>query len=221
MKTIAFVILISVATTLSAQQIKVDESTQKVGGANRNALVTTIYQADVATVLKNWTALMKSYKGKSTGTENEVFSDNAVILSFGNNNTVDIYARVEKINDKEIKFIAAFDLNGAFLNSAQHPVQAKEAKQILYDFAFKQTKMAIAEQLKEAQKKLTKLADQQKKVEKNNEMLKAEIDRMKEKIKKDEETLKTNAADLEIKKKETETQQKIVDAKLIEIRAYE
>jgi hypothetical protein len=209
------------ATSLSAQKIKVDESSQKVGGASRNALTAIVYQADPATIIKEWKGLMKGYGGKSTVTENEVFTDNAVILSFGNNNTVDIYARVEKINDKETKLIAAFDLNGAFLNSTQHPIQAKEARQMIYDFAFKQSKAAVNAQLKDAQKALTKLSDQQKKIEKDNETLKMDIEKLKEKIKRNEETLQTNGTALDAKKKETDAQQKVVDAKLIEIRAYD
>ena len=56
------------------------------------------------------------------------------------NNTVDIYAKWEKITDGETKLIMAFDLGGAFLSSSKQADQYSVAKDIVRDIATKTTR---------------------------------------------------------------------------------
>ncbi len=194
-----------------AQKIKVEEQNENIGGGKHNALVVTIYEASKDDIEKEWKSLMKDNNAK-VSIKDEVFADNAVIKSINGNNTLDVYARAEKPNDKgEMKFIVGFDLGGAYLNSGEHKEAYKAAREMVYNFAVKMTKDAIGGQLKTAQKLLEKMQDQQKDLEKDKAGLEKDIESYKNKIKKAEDDIKTNLASQEKKKTEIATQQKVVD----------
>lgn len=193
-----------------AQKITVSESTENIGGGSNNALTVTIYEADIEDINKEWKSIMKDYHAKVSSQDNGLFADNAVIKPMGNN-TVDVYSRAEKGKDNEVKFIAAFDLGGAYMSSSKHPDQYQIAKKMVYDFAMKMTKESIAGQLKAAQKVLEKMNREQKDLEKDQEERKKDIEDYKAKIKKAEDDIVKNKADQEKKKAEIGAQQKVVE----------
>jgi len=193
-----------------SQKIKVSESTEKIGGGSHNSLVVSIYEVEADEILKEWKSLMKHYDGKVTMSDG-VFADNAIIKSMGPN-SMDIYARTEKVKEGEVKLIVGFDLGGAYLSSSLHGEQFKIAKQIVYDFAVKTTKESVADQLKAAQKILNKITDQHEDLVKNTESLKKDIEDYKSRIKKAEENIVKNNSEQEKKKQEISSQQKVVDA---------
>ncbi|HEY4798017.1 MAG TPA: hypothetical protein VII99_02970, partial [Bacteroidia bacterium] len=161
--------------------IKVTESTEHIGGGKNPALVVSIYDASPSDVESEWKSLMKSYKGK-VSTKDGVFADNAVISAINGNNTIDVYARAEKVSDGETKLIVAFDLGGAFLSSSNNKDKYNEAKKIVNDFAIKTTKDAIADQRKTAEKLLSSLQDDQHSLEKKQDKLNSNIEDYKAKI---------------------------------------
>jgi len=211
--------LFFVASSLLAQKkIKVDESSERIGGGNNNALVVTIYEATPEQIEKDIKSLMKDYGAKVSSQDGGLFGDNAIIKSMGNN-TLDIYAKWEKIKDGETKVIIAFDLIGAFLSSSKHSEQFKIAKDIVDNFANKTTKAAMAGLVKTEQKAFDKLADQQKDLEKDKKNLEEDVESYKQKIedyntkiKKAQDDTELNKKNQEAKKKEMEAQQKILDA---------
>lgn len=207
-----FTLLAAAAFSLTAfaQKINVSESTESIGGGSNNALVVTIYEADPEAVEKAWKSLMKD-KDAKVSTKDGVFADNAMIKTMGNN-PIDIYAKVVKLKNNEVKLVVGFDLGGAYLTSGKHPEQYKEAKKMMYDFAVKMTKEAIAGQMKAAEKAHEKLVDQQKDLEKQQKDLEKDIEEYKAKIKKAEEDIVKNKADQEKKKQEIEAQKKVVGA---------
>ena len=215
----AIAFILSVITDASAQKIKikVDESNEHIGNGKNPALVVSIYDATPDEVESKWKSLMKDYKGKMS-TNDGVFADNAVIQSINGNNTIDVYAKAEKVKDGETKLIVAFDLGGAFLSSSMND-KLKEAKKIVNDFAIKITKDAIAGQRKAAEKVLGNLQDEHKDLEKKQEKLnsnvedyKAKIEDYNKKIKEAQDDLATNKTDQEKKKGEVDAQTKIVEA---------
>jgi hypothetical protein len=193
-----------------ADKVKVSESRENIGGGSNNALVITIYEASADDILKEFKGVMKDYNAKVSSKDDGLFGDNAVIKAMGNN-TVDIYAKVQKVKDGESKLIVAFDLGGAFLNSGDHKDQYKVAKDIVENFAIKMQKDAINEQLAAATKLLEKMQDQQKDLEKKNGNLKDDIKDWQEKIKKAEDDIKVNEDEQVKKKAEIETQLKVVN----------
>jgi hypothetical protein len=203
-----------------SQKAKVDEKSEKIGGGSHNALVVTIYETDADEILKEWKSKMRDHDAKVSTKDGEMFADNALLKTMGNN-TVDIYARVEKVKDGEVKFIVGFDLGGAFLNSKEHSSQYNEAKKIVQEFADKVTKESIAGQLKEAEKLLAKRVGEQEDLVKKNKDLQDDIVSYKEKIKKAEDEIVKNNSEQENKKKEIETQKKVVDAIVTKQKAVE
>src|SRR5437868_3143769 len=117
----AFIVLTGLITAAGGDKIsiKVTESNEKIGNGKNNALVVSIYDATPDEIGKEWKSKMKDYKAKvSMG--DEILADNAVIKEINGNNTIDVYARIEKVKEGETKLIVAFDLGGAFLNSSEH-----------------------------------------------------------------------------------------------------
>lgn len=210
--------LLFIAFSSFAQKIKVVESTERIGGNKNPAFVVSIYDATPDEVANKWKSLMKDYKGK-VSIKDEVFADNAVISSINGNNTIDVYAKTEKVSDGETKLIVAFDLGGAFLGSSSPSDKVKEAKQIVRDFAVKTTKEAIAGQRKTAEKQLGNLQDdqhdlekQQKKLNSNIEDYKSKIDDYNKRIKEAQDNLSKNKTEQEKKKQELDAQKKVVDS---------
>ena len=220
MKKILTVILSLVVISSYADKVKVSESRENIGGGNNNALVITIYEANPDDVLKEFKSIMKDYNAKVSSKDGVLFGDNAVIKKMGNN-TIDIWAKVDKVKDGESKLVVAFDLGGAFLNSSDHKEQYKVAKEIVENFAIKMQKDAIQEQLNIASKLLEKQTDQQKDLEKKNTDLKDDIKNYQEKIKKAEDDIKKNEDDQVKKKAEMATQQKVVDGIKEKLKAVE
>lgn len=208
-----------------AQKIKVTESIENIGGNKNPALVVSIFDATPDEVENKWKSLMKEYKGK-VSIKDEVFADNAIISSINGNNTIDVYAKVEKVKDGEIKLIVAFDLGGAFLSSSSDKL--KDAKQIVHDFAVKTTKEAIAGQRKAAEKQFGSLQDdqhglekQQRKLNSNIEDYKAKIEDYNQRIKEAQNNLVKNKNDQEKKKVEIDAQKKVVDVVVAKENAVE
>ena len=225
----ALTCLLISAITATAQKvnIKVTESNERIGNGKNNALVVTIYEATPDEIGSKWKSLMKDHKGKVTMGD-EIFADNAVIKTINDNNTIDVYAKVEKVKDGESKLTVAFDLGGAFLNSSDHKEKFNEAKKIVYDFAVTTTKDAIAGQRKAAEKVFSKLEDdqhdlekQQNKLNSNVEDYKGKIDDYNKKIKEAQDNLAKNKTDQEKKKVELDAQKKVVDAVTAKEKAVE
>lgn len=210
-KIFTLAVALFIGANLYAQKIKVDESSENIGSGSNNAFTVTIYDAKPDEIEKEWRSMMKRWNAKTDKKDGDLFGDNAKITSINGNNTIDIYAKAVQGKENEVKFIVAFDLGGAFLSSSKQGSAAKEAKQIVYDFAMKMTKEAIAGQLKAAEKVLNKKNDDQKGLEKEKEKLEKNIEDCKEKIKKAEDEIVKNKSEQEKTKQEIEVQKKVVE----------
>ncbi|PCH93877.1 MAG: hypothetical protein COB85_06320 [Bacteroidetes bacterium] len=197
-----------------AQKTKVSVANETIGGGNNAALSVIIIHPDDSEVLKQWKSLIKSYKSDNVKVGKEVFADNCKISSISEN-TIDIYARVEKVKDNTVKLIVGFNLGGAYVNGSSPGYKA--AEKIVFDFAIKITKEGIEDEIKEEEKDLKKKEKVLEKLVKNNTRLHSDIEASKkaielakkaiEQAKKD---IETNLKDQEGSKKEIETQKKVV-----------
>jgi len=198
-------------TVMTAQKISVKDGSEKFSNGSHNAYTTTIYETSKDDVMSKWKSFLKDFKNEKVKTDNgEIFGDNIVIKDWGNN-PVDIYATFEE--DKKTKTVimhVAFDLGGAYLSGSDGD-KHRNAEKMIKDFAVKTTKESMGDKVKDQEKILGKLEDNQKDLEKDNKNYKSDIEDYKAKIKKAEENISKNEADQSKKKAEIEAQKKVVE----------
>lgn len=206
----AFMLLL--VGNISAQKIDVKEGSERFSTGSQNALTTTIYENNKDEVESKWKSFLKDFKNEKVKEQKgELFGDNVVIKDWGND-PVDVYTTFEE--DKKTKTVVmhvAFDLGGAYLSSSAHRDKYNMAEKMIKEFAIKMTKEPLAEKVKDSEKLLSKLEDNQKDLEKDNKNLKSDIESYKEKIKKAEEDIKKNEQAQVKKKSEIEVQKKVVE----------
>jgi chromosome segregation ATPase len=195
----------------TAQKISVKDGSEKFSNGSHNAYTATIYETSKDDVMSKWKSVLKDFKNEKVKTDNgEIFGDNIVIKDWGNN-PVDIYTSFEEDkNAKTITMHVAFDLGGAYLTGSDGDKHSY-AKKMVKDFAVKTTKESMGDKVKDLEKVLDKLEDNQKDLEKDNKGYKSDIEDYKGKIKKAEDNISKNEADQVKKKSEIEAQKKVVD----------
>ncbi|HEX7415434.1 MAG TPA: hypothetical protein VF411_15430 [Bacteroidia bacterium] len=194
------------------QDIKVKESNESFSNGSHNALSVTLYVSDISMVEKEWKSQMKSFGyDKAHEQKDEYFFDN-VLFKKMSTNTVDVYSKVDEAKgSKGIVLTAAFDLGGAYLSSSTHKSQYDYIKTMMHDFAVKTSQDVLDDQIKDASKALSSLQNKQSSLEKDNKGLADDITNYNQKIKKATDQIEQNKKDIETKKGEVTTQQKVLD----------
>jgi hypothetical protein len=211
MKKFVLICLSLIAIQASAQKIKVEEERMTIGGGKNPCLIVTIYEASEDDINSGWKSIMKGFNGKVSSKDGGHMADNVVIKDLSNN-TCDVYYKVEKVSDKEHKLIVSVNLGGAFMNGSDHSTQTNYFKKLMLDFATKTSKEAIDDELKDAQKALSKLESAEASLVKDQDGLKKDIENYKSKIKRAEDDISSNNTDQGKKKSDIEAQKKVVEA---------
>jgi exonuclease VII small subunit len=163
-------------TAANAQKINVKDGSEKFSNGSHNAYSTTIYETSKDDVESKWKSYLKDFKHEKVKSDNgEIFGDNVLIKDWGNN-PVDVYTKFEE--DKTAKTVTmhvAFDLGGAYLTGSDGDKHSG-AKKMLKDFAIKTTKESMGDKVKDLEKVLGKLEDNQKDLEKDNKGYKSDIE---------------------------------------------
>lgn len=205
--------LIALATfgiSAMAQKIEVRESNENLGGGNNNSLTVNVVAKSKGDVEDAMRSFFKDLDGKTSSSKGEYKGDDCKIKAMGEN-TFDIYGKVEEVKGEGFKMMIAVDLGGAFMSSSQHKDQYKVIKEKVYDLAVKIQKNAIGSDLKDAEKLLEKMEDQQKDLEKDKKNLEGDIEDYKKKIADAEKKIKENESAQEKKKEEIGGQKKVVE----------
>ena len=206
--TLSALLIILVA---NAQKISVKDGSEIFSNGSHNAYTTSIYEINKDDAESKWKSFLKDFKNEKVKSEKgEIVGDNVLIKDWGNN-PVDVYATFEE--DKKTKVVimhVAFDLGGAYLTGSDGD-KHKMAEKLIKEFAIKTTKEALEDKVKDQEKALSKLEDNQKELEKDNKNAKSDIESYKEKIKKSEDDINKNEADQTKKKAEIEAQKKVVE----------
>ncbi len=208
-----FITILLFAFVFSAfgqRNIEVKGTSHSFSTGNNDALSVVIYESTPKDVSKAWQKQLKDFNGKTSEKKGEVFSDNAIIKKFGDNNAVDIYTRFEETGEGNTTMFVAVDLGGAYLSSSQKE-KYNVMKDIIHDFAKEASQDVVSQQIKDATKVFSGLESDQKQLVKDNENLHSDIESYKDKITKAEDAIKKNEEDQEAKKKEIEDQQKVLD----------
>ena len=167
--TLLCVMLYLLGNTLTTNA-QVRENTASMSQGSNNALAVDIAYLDPEKVLDEFEDYVEDFKAKTKKKKGELFGDNAQIKSIGGNNTIDVYAKAEKGDNKSILTVW-FDLGGAYLSSKTHGEKYGEAVKWLNDFANRMVKKSIEDELKAEQKKLEALNDEQKDLVRSKEKL--------------------------------------------------
>lgn len=191
-----FLLILAAAVIIfpaQAQKTKVTESVEKIGDGKNNCLVVTIPGAGEDDVAKAWKDKMKDTGGKVSG-KKEMFVDDASLPSISSN-TIDIYSVIEEKNG-EVRFMVAFNLGGAYLNSKEHASGYKVAEKMIYDFAVEQAKYAIQEKIDEQKDVIDKTTKNVEGLTKDNEKLAKDIEDYKKRIEDAEKSIEDNKASI-------------------------
>ncbi len=211
MKNIYSLLLVSSTLSALAQEIKVNNGSEKFSSGSHECFVTTIYEGKLDDVQDEWKSKLKDFKNEKVKKDgDEIFADNILIKDWGNN-PVDIYTRFEENKgDKSVKMMVAVDLGGAYLRGNDKD-KAGFIEKMMKEFAVKMTKEPIEKNVKAAAALLAKMEDQQKDLEKDKKNLQSDIEDYKNKIKKAEDDIKKNDEAQAKKKGEIETQKKALE----------
>lgn len=204
-----FCTIIAFSNLKAQKKIQVRETTTEFSTGKQSSLVIDIFEVsekDVDKELKSW---MKGYKAK-VSSKKEVFGDDATISEISTN-TVDIYAKTAENKNGGVTLSVAFDLGGAYLSSSSHPKEFKAAEKLVYDFAIKVSKDAVAALLKEEEKVLKDLEKDQKNLEKDQKNLEKDIEDYKSKIQQAEKDIEKNKKEQEEKQKAMKEQEKKIE----------
>lgn len=202
-----FSLIFFVAQGFSQIKINVSEEQNSLSIGSVNTLCVTVYESSLDEVEKEWKKQLKDWNG-NVKSKKEMFADDCLIKDMSDN-TFDVYAILKEV-DNGVKIIAAYDLGGAYLNSSDHKEYFEKLTGLMYDFAVKQTKAAIDEDLKNAENNLKDLEKAKDDLEKQNKDLEKEIEDMKQKIEDNKKDIASNKSSIETKKDEIETQKSIV-----------
>lgn len=205
--------LIAFSSYCIAQSISVKEGNEKFSSGSHSSAIATISENNLNDVMSEWKKVLKDYKHEKVKDDNnEVFGDNILIKEWGNN-PVDIYTKFEE--DKKartVRMSVAVDLGGAYLSSSSDQAKYKYIEQVTKNFAVRMTKAPLAEALKNSEKLMEKLMDNQKDLEKDKKDLQEDIVNYKNKIVKAEKEITVKDGEIVVKKGEVEVQKKVVDA---------
>lgn len=200
-------VLIFTVQAYSQKKIKVEEKSD--GG--HKALVVTIYEASSSDVEKAWKSEMKKL-GAKVSIKSDIFADDAKMKAIGDN-TFDVYAKVRKAGDEAVILTVAVDLGGIYMSSGKHGKEYKAMRDLVYKFAVKTTKTAIAGQLKIAEKVLSVIEKEKKALVKDNEKMHKNIKDNEERIKKAKEEIEQTKKDIEKNVKDQEAKTKEIGEK--------
>ncbi|MCB9190086.1 MAG: hypothetical protein H6603_08820 [Flavobacteriales bacterium] len=203
--------LLPIFTLLSISvfaQSMVTEGMVAIDGKSRNSLSVIIKDATADDVKKAWKKQLKDLKGK-VNDKTIIFGDDCQAKSMGDN-TFDVYSIVEDLGDQGIKLVAAFDLGGAYLSTADHPEKYPAAEQIMKQFALDQAKAVLANEIDASEKILKGLEKDFSGLEKDKEKLEKDIEDYKKKIEEAKAAIEQNVAAQANKKTEIEGMKAVI-----------
>src|SRR5687768_4628131 len=119
MKTLITLVATMLTFGLTAQ-VKVEEKSVNIEGS-KNGFYISIPYGDDKQIEKALKEELQSWKGKYT-TKGYIFVDDCSIKDMGDN-TFDVYAIIEDIQEGGATVSIAIDLGGAYMSSGQHSAQ--------------------------------------------------------------------------------------------------
>lgn len=217
MKKLILPLLLVATATMAQPKIEVEEQVVAIDGTSRNSLTVMIPEAtDSKAVSKAWTKYLKGWKGKVSD-KKFIFADDCKVKEMGDN-TFDVYSVVEEATDEGVKVVAAIDLGGAYLSTADHPEQYPVAQKLVRNFAVDYLKELMLEKIESQQDILGNFQKELSGLQKDKGKLESDIADHEKEVEKLKGEVEKNISNQELKQKEIEGQKAIIRDLQVEVK---
>lgn len=211
-----FLLLIFALSVLTAQAQGwgvVKETERMMSFGARPAFRIEFSNTDQDLVLDQWkTFVKKNFSGKlKKDKRSGEWTALEVKSGLLGNEPFNIYSTVEKQGDSGTALTAWFDLGSSFLNRRSDPGHTDDVAGALRTFYYDVRRAALGAEVKNEEKRTTELESQLKKLQRDNELLRKNIEAYKEKIKKAEADLLQNEKNQETTAVQIEKQRAAVE----------
>jgi hypothetical protein len=208
----SLLIALSFATTLSAQYNVVQETERNMSFGSRPCFRLDFAKADANLVENNWKDYVKTnFKGKlkSDKKTDELFATNLKSSMLGDD-PFGVYSTIEKTATGAVLTVW-FDMGTYFLSRRESSGKTDEVKRSLTTFYYDVRRAQIGKEIKDQEGKLKEMDIKQKKLTRENDQLRKDIELFKLKIKKAEDDIVKNEKDQETNILDTEAQRRAID----------
>lgn len=190
-----FITTILVCENIYAQlPIEVDEKVMPMSRGKQPGLEFMIHQAKTKEVQNNWETQMKSANRPDISTENdEIQAINAVLENISSQ-PINVFAKFTQLQEGTYGQLF-IQFEDEFLSSSTNALKLESAKKYAYDFAIKEYKNALEDELDEEEDKYKDLEKEEKKLIKNNDDYHKTISESEREISQAKNDIKINEAD--------------------------
>jgi peptidoglycan hydrolase CwlO-like protein len=190
-------------------KVNVSEEPVAMSMGTEMAYGITLADADLGDAEKVLKKYLKEFKGKWSGSaKSEIMLDDATIRAMSDN-TVDVYIKMYEAS-KDVRFLAAFDLGGAFVSAENFPDEAEVAMGLVKDFAMDYYKERTEQELDAAEDMLKDLEKELDGLIKDKDKMKKDIGSSERDIDRARQDISENEADQDRKRAEIETQKDVI-----------
>lgn len=196
---------------LFAENIKVDAVNRTMSQGEQPGFSVVLPKADVKSVEENWAATVQGRSKAKAVKENNEWVIKGIVVPQITQDTLDIYARTISTTEGVV-FEAFFKDKDGFIGSDRSLIHP-QAEKFVHDFAIKQHKQTLENQLDAAKEVLKNFEKDYSSLSKDLEKLQSEITKSKLKIDDNKNKVNTNDADQDRVRSQIQSQkQKVVDA---------
>lgn len=205
---------------MHAYNAAIQEDAKMMSKGTQNAFSIELPNITEKVAEEVWKKFSKTYDAKSKRDRKtrEYFAEDAKINEMGSN-PIDIYTTFSELEEGTMVNFW-FDLGGAFLSSELHDAQVSAANTMLQSYAFAVGKKQAEDELKAEEKAQKELEKELEKLVKDNKEYHKKIEEAKELITKMENNIKTNEQDQEKKQTEIGAQKEVVKTKGANLAEY-
>jgi len=211
MKKLIFTLIVFVGALgmINAQEVSEHDMSMSLG--KQMAFSIDIDGADEDMTEDVWKKYVKDFgKSKRNKKAKEYYMLGARVPMIAGASDIDLYMNFEE----RVGHTTAnlwIDTGGSFVNSDEHPKEARGAEDFLTEFYLEVKKKAISEEMKEQEKALKKLDKSLRKLEKKNTGYHDDIADAKEDIEKAEKNIEQNLKEQEDQRILIEQQKKVIE----------
>lgn len=191
---------------------QVSEDDRAMSQGLYNAVIIDLPQTEVKFAEKCWKDYIKEFKGKTKKNRkaDEFVTEECQINGLGESNYFTMYARADETGDDvEIKMWVQYEADD-FLSSGTYPDRYAEAEKFMIRYGLYVAKEKTRLEMEEEEKRLKKMEQTLKKLERDNDRYHREIENARDRIAKAESSIEENIIQQDKAKQEIDDQKDAV-----------